>query len=240
MKRKSSPAKTSGQINEKRLAAYTAAAGAALLAAAPADAAIQYSGVVDVRVSNNNSAFIDIDGDATNDLNFWHTDLHFFNSSWNDIGDIQYKRYVSGDGFSNLNGVSFVNTYGWPSNLAQGLIIDGSNNWANNNGTLLKKLVVERYSYGTLFNTRIFYSGNFMSQGYLGIRFDPGDGAKYGWIHVATAASDRYTIDGWAYDDSGQSIVAGQTTVVPEPTGIALFAAGAATIMARRRRKTKS
>lgn len=41
MKKQTDPKKRK-RINEKRLAAYTAAAGAALLAAAPVDAAVHY------------------------------------------------------------------------------------------------------------------------------------------------------------------------------------------------------
>ncbi len=258
------------KINEKRLAAYTAAAGAALLAAGPADAAIHYSGLVDVSLaasmtvklryeqavasSSSASSFIDINGDGTNDLMFYNfpTSTH----AWHCPTCVAGSWYLAG-GFSNLNGVSFAGGAGLPSNLTAGSIIDVSNNWTNNNGKLFfgNMEVHKSTSYGTYFN-RVYdrvNDGNFTrgNPGYIGIKFDPGDGTKYGWIHIASVESrfggDRfrhgdatstytYKIDGWAYDDSGAPIAAG-TTVVPEPTSMALFAAGAATIMAKRRMK---
>ena len=232
------------QINEKRLAAYTAAAGVALLAAAPADAAVQYSGVVDIAL-NQSSASIDIDGNGTNDLNFWHS-VNYSNRcvvGWWPWCDIEYRYSDYKGGFSNLNDVSFVGASGFASNLAQGATIDISDNWSSNNGTLFRKRIWRRYSYGYWDgrNRILNSSGSFRTNpGYIGIRFDSGDGTKYGWIHIASVTNPTsYKIDGWAYDDSGQAIAAGQTTVVPEPTSIALFAAGAATIMAKRRWKKK-
>ncbi|MBI5741473.1 MAG: PEP-CTERM sorting domain-containing protein [Nitrospirae bacterium] len=235
MKKQTGPRKRK-QINEKRLAAYTAAAGAALLAAAPADAAIQYTSA-DITVGNG-SAYIDLDGNSTNDLGFMHN--YSVLSCFPRAGEFGCKYRVDGN-FSNLNGVSFAGVLGQPSNLDQGAAIGVSNNWVNGNGALFG-------GYRTVFHSSFgFYSSRlnmnlrndpFITPGYMGIRFDPGDGTKYGWIHISSVELIYYTIDGWAYDDSGQAIAAGQT-IVPEPTGIALFAAGAATIMAKRRWKKK-
>ena len=83
---------------------------------------------------------------------------------------------------------------------------------------------------------------NAASPGYLGIKFND-NGTKYGWIHIDSIAADgtSYHINGWAYEDSGGSIRAGDTgqggSAVPEPSGLALLACGAAGIYALRKKR---
>ncbi len=83
--------------------------------------------------------------------------------------------------------------------------------------------------------------------GYMGIRFtEPGvnGGAPmYGWVQIAKTVTGEpprggatgITFVDWAYDNSGAGIVAGDTGV-PEPSSLALLAAGAIGVCARRGR----
>jgi len=89
-----------------------------------------------------------------------------------------------------------------------------------------------------------FSYGNFVgAQGFIGVRFDHSAGLKYGWIAFEGASDASWgRITGWAYDDSGLEIHAGDKggePVVPEPGGLALLATGAAGLAALRRKRTE-
>lgn len=80
---------------------------------------------------------------------------------------------------------------------------------------------------------------NFFGQvRYLGVRFNLGAGDRYGWIAVRVNP-DALSGDvlGYAYEDSGAGILTGAGAPVPEPSSIALMAAGAAGLVALRRRR---
>lgn len=86
--------------------------------------------------------------------------------------------------------------------------------------------------------------------GYMGIEFSEasvnGGNPVYGWVQISkTIAGDPprggpsgITMVDWAYDDSGAAIAAGDTgaSPVPEPTSLALMAAGAIGVLVRRGR----
>jgi len=96
------------------------------------------------------------------------------------------------------------------------------------------------YSGGGQQSTRF---GNFLgAKGYIGVRFDNGQGLRYGWIQFEGAgdASSGLVID-WAYDDTGAPMHCGTTSggepVIPEPSGLALLATGAAGLAALRKKR---
>ena len=77
---------------------------------------------------------------------------------------------------------------------------------------------------------------------FMGIEFfDASNDPLFGWIRITGAPTTGFpaTIVDWAYEDSGAGIVTGVTSV-PEPSSVALgcLAAGAAGLAAWRKRKT--
>lgn len=84
-------------------------------------------------------------------------------------------------------------------------------------------------------------------RGYLGLMFDGvGDSYYYGWADIMLSADFKTaTLYGYAYDNTGAPIIAGDTggagaAPVPEPATISLFAMGAAGLAAVRRRQGKA
>lgn len=86
--------------------------------------------------------------------------------------------------------------------------------------------------------------------GFMGVQFtDPttnGGNPVYGWVQISKTVAgeppvggpDGITFVDWAYDNTGSAIAAGDTgaSPVPEPTTLALMAAGAVGILVRRGR----
>jgi len=72
-------------------------------------------------------------------------------------------------------------------------------------------------------------------EAYIGLKFDNGGTPNFGWADITTVSPADITLHSFAYDNTGADIAAG---IVPEPSQIALFALGAAGLVAYRRRKT--
>lgn len=86
-----------------------------------------------------------------------------------------------------------------------------------------------------IFGSNQINSASFASGGFLGLQTSQG---FFGYLDVLVeagiaAGNTRVTVRGWAYDDSGAAIAAG---AVPEPSSLALLAAGAVGLAARRRK----
>ena len=89
--------------------------------------------------------------------------------------------------------------------------------------------------------TQPMYYGAFRgSPGYIGVRFDKNVRLTYGWIaFVASEDVTSAVITDWAFESVGDSAHAGDRGegVVPEPSGLALLAAGAAGLAALRKKR---
>ena len=77
-------------------------------------------------------------------------------------------------------------------------------------------------------------------RGFLALSFDLDGETVYGWAAV-TLGSDgmSLSVDSWAFEDSGEGILAGQTedaTPVPGIGGLAALACGAAGLRRKRNR----
>ena len=82
------------------------------------------------------------------------------------------------------------------------------------------------------------WSGAAMTEGYVGIELNPGDGTHYGWLHFIdnpTTDPKSLTLVDYAYQSTpGLGI---ETGVIPEPSVGALGALGLAGLLASRRRR---
>ncbi|MEM1445580.1 MAG: PEP-CTERM sorting domain-containing protein [Planctomycetota bacterium] len=76
---------------------------------------------------------------------------------------------------------------------------------------------------------------NSVTGGFLGLSFPISGATHFGWVRVdVDNAASAFTIVDWAYESvAGEGINAGE---VPEPGSLALLAAGAAGLIARRRK----
>lgn len=193
--------------------ACSAAAAAAAVGglAQSSEAAIVYSGVVNLTIPNTtNGLYINVVSGAINepgntggssvagwDLNFWGSSstLNFFNPG------------------TPTGGVYFTGGGTAVSVLAGGEMIDGSGTWGTSN---------------TLWNPS--------ATGIVGFRFqnELTSAVHYGWGRIVNnSPTDRHLIE-FAYEDAaGVGIAAG---AIPTPGSAALLAVGAAGLVGRRRR----
>ena len=101
----------------------------------------------------------------------------------------------------------------------------------------------------TNFNANFFatlaYGGGYANSqflgagvGFIGFRFNGGGGTEYGWARVNMEGSpgNGFTLIDYAWADTGTQIRAGQTAI-PEPSSLGLLAAGAAGLLAWRKRR---
>ena len=233
----------------KQLLTYSLAAGAALVGAQAAQAAIVYSGPKDIWVENGNTPeAIDLDNAGpvefsiryryhrytTTQTNFNTTATYPYFSGTTSTRTYWNRHY--GQELKHFTGSAAVSVSG-VMNFPAGATIDAGDNWAATSmwlGTL-------RQSGSNFSNS--FRQGNFHGNpGYIGVCFDDladGGAPKYGWIAFeATLDLKRGHITGWAYEDSGAPIIAGDAgPIVPEPSGLALLAAGAAGLTAFRKKR---
>lgn len=204
---------------DRRLAAYTAAAGAGLVAAGTADAAIQFSGPQSIAIPFGGLVSIDIDGDSNNDIGFTH--LPSFTSPANValfVGDPTSNNMVaatvSGTGFPSL----FADQFATSNSVSAGLLFTGS-------------APMGVYSTGTLVTPGPWQGP---TTGYLGFKLA---GGELGWMSITINANLTGTINGWAYEDQAGTAI--HVADIPEPSAIATLALGAVGVLARRRKKAE-
>lgn len=206
---------TLSQPSRKLRAAYTLAAGAAAsVAVQDADAAVVYSGLQNISVTQFNSQNLNLDGDA--------------------FADIKLKNYVFGGGnyqgatvnFAPGKLVGFTAGNSYVTALTAGQSIDGSTLGPSFFGSL---------AYGASNPNAQF---NNATDAYIGLSFPSGANTYFGWVRVDIKNSaGTFLIKDWAYESqSGVGIRAGDG-LVPEPSTLGLLACGAAGIAAIRRQR---
>jgi hypothetical protein len=246
------------------IAAYAAAVSAGLAMAGSADAAVIYSGVQNISVSidptlqttaigfsNYASKGIDLNGDGINDVELF---AGFFARP---VGSY-VEKYVGGAVLFTTGGAAFAGEgQNGAFRLASSHTV-GSNAFSAETAGRVR-LQIAGASAGSISHTTY---GNFPigAPGFVGIRLANGD---YGWIRIqlddlgpnqpfkdalgaccdlppfgdGSGFPDRITVIDWAYDDSGAPIHIEVPGGAPEPSSLALLAAGALGLAAFRRRK---
>jgi hypothetical protein len=212
---------------DSKLIRYALAGSAVLAAPAAADASIIYSGTVNSSIEQTGS------GPSSSTLNVTlDGSLTDFTLTAQVGGGVIAGVSVSGPGTT-----YFVADGVGPKALTLGTLISAAN--ATGSGGNLST------STGSPVSVK---SGNWSADevpAYLGLRFDISGSAHYGWaqlsIDVDGGVSPRAYVNliDYAYESQADvSILAGDTTVAtPEPSSLALFALGAAGVMALRRKR---
>lgn len=207
----------SKRLNKHFAVCAAAAAGAVALTGTQADAAIVWSGAVNINIPSSTAGVYanlatGISGITPAsapgwDINAWSSSaLNFF------VGGM-----VSGQRTDYVRGASTTST----ATLAFGTMISGASLLTTGTGTI--------NTTGTVLNS---------SNNLFGFRFyHEGAGAfRFGWLRIslgATIGGQPRSIVEYAYEDTGAGIGAG---VVPAPGALAALALGAVGVRSRRRK----
>lgn len=199
---------------DKHFAACAAVAGAAV-AVGSADAAVVWSGIVNINVpSTTSGVYLNVVTGTTGtssslagwDINPWgSTSLSFFNST------------TSGQ----TQRTDMVGTGSTASNLAAGTLISGASTFTNNTG-VQSTTGLNLSSSNNLFGFKFWH--------------EAAGAYRYGWVRLQLGSNGGVqprNIVEYAYEDSGAGIQAG---AVPGPAGLAALALGAIGVRSRRRK----
>ena len=179
-----------------KLLAYCTLAGGAFAAAAPAEAAVVYSGIKNLPVdSSHTSTALDLDGNGVKEFNaifFHHTGPGGQITRSMELS--HQNGYVLGDG----------GTGRYALNISMGAIIPQTTaNWGTLKGRLAK------YQYFNNGEKNYVRSGHFFgTDGYIGVRFAAGGATHYGWINFSADQDvNNGTIIDWAYQTVDNGII---------------------------------
>ena len=213
---------------DSKLIRYALASGAVLGAPAAADASIIYTtsgSFIEQTTGGFTTLDVTLDGSLTD---FTLTAQ---------IGD----GMLAGVSVSGPGTTSFVANGVGPQALTLGTLISAAN--ATGPGGNLVRSVA-----GAPFPVKVGNWSADESPAYLGLAFDISGSTHYGWAQLSIDVDGggfgpppyaKVTVIDYAYEDqAGVGINAGQTAAaVPEPSTLALFAMGAAGVMALRRKR---
>lgn len=142
-----------------------------------------------------------------------------------------------------------LNPFALTDGMAFSTPMDGTGVLANTSGGFGQALALPAGALigpGSPYQTGASVAPNFRVTGteFLGLRFvnDTTGAINYGWVEFTTTGNTGFpaTVNRFAYEDTGASLLAGQTTAVPEPGAVAalgVFGLGAAGVRAWRRRR---
>jgi MYXO-CTERM domain-containing protein len=222
-------------LSETRWLAYaTAGVASAFGLSSSAEAEIHYSGDVSVKLTGNAQATLPLSNDASLVFNnrFWSTFLETFT--------LMIEGAISGSGRKAYGVGTFIFLSNLPAreNVAAG----NFSSIAGNPG------------HGVLVSNS--YDGQFAPnwgpvRGFIGFRFNVGNGMQYGWARISTRNDSQGRlhdlIKDYAWGDPGDRIRTGQKSssgdmvdTVTDSGSIGLLALGAAGLIAWRRRREQA
>lgn len=205
-----------------RLAGYSLTAGAALAGGQAAQGEIIWSGEKDILVNVGDPLVeIDLDRDLVPDFAVGIVAQYSGPASWATAvaATSLYFGQIQTDNTMVCSAVRFT---------ASDTVAATLGSWAG--GAYLAFRGSHPYYGG------YFQGGHFLGQsGYAGVKFLGGSGDCVGWIAIEAAADATWArITGWACETDLGTI---HVPDVPEPTGLALLALGAAGLAAYRKRR---
>jgi hypothetical protein len=221
---------------ERKLAAYLIAGGAAVAAAEEGRADIIYSGPQNISI-NQSSFALDLNGDGVTDYTFANSQTFVtVGKPPNTMQQLQSASLTVTPSGSNEVAADTVTNKGVTTTTADASVLSF--------GTSLSGLTFSNTSpqMAAAGKGAPKQPGNWtgVTDQFLGLRFDINGQQHYGWaeLSVGSAANGLpATLEGWAYDTTAnEPIAAGQVApvLVPEPSSLALLAAGAAGLAAYR------
>ena len=222
--------RTRKQETQRKLLAYSAAAGAAIVGGNAADGEIIYSGAMEQDFGTDaGTLMVNFEG-SQDDAMFRGVKTRFTASSY----FTWFSARRSGNDFDMLETATHL-----VKKLSSSATVGTA---ANLPGTYYG-LFYMRSTPGTMTTGNWATNGQ---SGFFGFSFtlegesDSGLAAGstvYGWAEVERIDAANGKLLGWAYEDSGDPIRVGQTSSIPEPNTLALLAFGAAGVTALRRRR---
>jgi hypothetical protein len=225
MKKTVCPSTNSQPKASKLRAAYSLAAGAATAAvgisAAPADAAIHYSGLYNMSLTNGIGPLpLDLDyapGFGSPDINL---------NSYS-LGGVPYMSAS----VKYFPGKLVVSNAAFPYYVS-----------ALKSGDSIGPSTISATAFSGILASATNANDEFenVKNAFIGLSYPDFGPVYYGWIRVdIDRAAAKFVVKDWAYDDSGAAILAGDTGngFVPEPGTLGLLAAGSAGLVAMRRRR---
>jgi PEP-CTERM motif len=209
-------------LSNSRWAAYATAGAATVIAGVnSAEAAIHYSGVLNVGFSGT------------------QTMPRFALDQPNDSFILGHFPGVAGFIVGGIVSAAFRGTsasqFVYPSHLAAGINIATGAFQVNPLSTGGGQV------FGTLASNQ-FNGGQWRAAdtAFVGFRFNGGSGLQYGWARLTmngTASGNTFTLVDYAWGDVGIALTTGQ---IPEPGSLGLLALGGVGLMAWRKRRSKA
>ncbi|HEY1769959.1 MAG TPA: hypothetical protein VGG02_06860 [Chthoniobacterales bacterium] len=219
-----------GPISETRWLPYAIAAAATMLAGnQAAEAAIHYSGLLNVRLPRGQNKAVNFPlNEPGNSLRFEHLQTSTFGFQEHFAGfKVALKNGSSGEFRDPRGSIDFAPV----SRLQHGDAVSDGNFYRG---------LASKLGFGTMaYDDGGYFTGKGI--GYIGFRFGSREGVLYGWVRVRMQGPDKanaFEMIDYAYGDPGDTIFCGQKSsnenAMPSLGSLGLLAVGAAGLLAWR------